>query len=129
MSVSRAAGEEASCPGASGPTRPLYEHHDQAKLDHWAADTRRGSEAGSHGEESPARSESRRRADEELSALGAEEISARLDRTRREFYNRRKIIIKNLPADVSNQVRPEQGRLMAVASIRVSALHGASDGS
>lgn len=97
VSVSRAAGEEEGCP------RPLYEHFDQAKLENWAAESRRDSEAGSHDDDSSVGSECRRRAEEELTALSPEEIANRLERTRREFYNRRKIIIKNLPADVTNQ--------------------------
>ncbi|MED6261175.1 hypothetical protein ATANTOWER_001866 [Ataeniobius toweri] len=47
--------------------------------------------------------ECQRRVDENLSPLSPEEIESRLERTSREFYNRRKIIIKNLPADVTNQ--------------------------
>ncbi|MBN3294445.1 RAVR1 protein, partial [Polypterus senegalus] len=47
--------------------------------------------------------ENQRRTEEELPTLTAEEIESRLERTRREFHNRRKIIIKNLPADISNQ--------------------------
>uniref|UniRef100_A0A8C4XFC2 Ribonucleoprotein PTB-binding 1 n=1 Tax=Erpetoichthys calabaricus TaxID=27687 RepID=A0A8C4XFC2_ERPCA len=47
--------------------------------------------------------ENQRRTEEELLTLTAEEIESRLERTRREFHNRRKIIIKNLPADISNQ--------------------------
>lgn len=45
-----------------------------------------------------------RRIDEDLTSISSQEIQNRLERTRREFYNRRKIIIKNLPPDVSNQV-------------------------
>lgn len=96
VSVSRAAGEEKCCPGVT--TRPLYEHYDQAKLE-----KRRDSEAGSQDEESSTGSEYRRRAEEELTALSPEEVASRLERTRTEFYNRRKIIIKNLPADITNQ--------------------------
>ncbi|MBN3277061.1 RAVR1 protein, partial [Polyodon spathula] len=56
------------------------------------------------GEEAAAEGwESRRRFEEELSPLSPEEIESRLERTRREFYNRRKILIRNLPADVTNQ--------------------------
>lgn len=100
--VSRAGGEEECCPGASVTTRPLYDY-DQDKLENWAAEKRRHSEAGSHEEESSAGSEYRRRAEEELAALSPEEVASRLERTRKEFFNRRKIIIKNLPADVTNQ--------------------------
>ncbi|KAM4716635.1 ribonucleoprotein PTB-binding 1 isoform 4-T4 [Anableps anableps] len=47
--------------------------------------------------------ECQRRVDEDLISLNPEDIESRLERTRREFYNRRKIIIKNLPPDVTNQ--------------------------
>lgn len=100
VSVSKAAGEEKCCPGVT--TRPLYEDYEQAKLEKWAAGKRRDSEAGSQDEESTG-SEYRRRAEEELTALSPEEVASRLERTRTEFYNRRKIIIKNLPADINNQ--------------------------
>lgn len=55
-------------------------------------------------EEPKLKHECHRRVDEDLTSLSPEEIQSRLERTRREFYNRRKIIIKNLPSDVSNQV-------------------------
>lgn len=103
VSVSRAAGEEACCAGTSATTRPLYENYDQAKIENWAAEKRRDSEADPQYEESAAGSDFPRRAEDELTALSPEEIASRLERTRREFYNRRKIIIKNLPADVTNQ--------------------------
>nr|XP_015204734.1 PREDICTED: ribonucleoprotein PTB-binding 1 isoform X2 [Lepisosteus oculatus] len=54
-------------------------------------------------EENTAGDEGPRAAEEELSVLSPEEIAGRLDRTRREFYNRRKILIKNLPPDITNQ--------------------------
>lgn len=103
VSFSKADGEEKCCPGVSVTTRPLYEHYDQAKLENWVAEQCRDSEAGSHDEESSTGSEYRRRAEEELTALRPEEITNRLERTRREFYNRRKVIIKHLPADITNQ--------------------------
>ncbi|KAM9493849.1 ribonucleoprotein PTB-binding 1 isoform 3-T3 [Clarias gariepinus] len=100
VSVSRAAGEEKSCAGASLATRPPYEHYDQAKPENWPAENHRDSADEA---ESPAGSGCPRRAEDELPALSPEEVAARLERTRREFYNRRKIIIKNLPADITNQ--------------------------
>ncbi|KAK3511754.1 hypothetical protein QTP70_020757 [Hemibagrus guttatus] len=103
VSVSRAAGEEKCYAGASVTTRPLYEHYDHAKSENWAAEKRRESEADPHDEEWSAGSDCLRRAEEELTALSPEDIASRLERTRREFYNRRKIIIKNLPADITNQ--------------------------
>lgn len=48
--------------------------------------------------------DSQRRVDEDLTSLSPDEIESRVEKTRREFYNRRKIIIKNLPSDVTNQV-------------------------
>lgn len=111
VSVSRAAGEEKCYAGTSVITRPLYEHCDHAKSEHWAAEKRRESETDPHDEEWSAGSECPRRAEDELTALSPEDIASRLERTRREFYNRRKIIIKNLPADITNQAsnqRPGQ---------------------
>lgn len=61
-------------------------------------------ESGEVEEESKSERECHRRIDEDLTSLTPQEIQNRLERTRREFYNRRKIIIKNLPSDVSNQV-------------------------
>ncbi|XP_036003997.1 ribonucleoprotein PTB-binding 1 isoform X2 [Fundulus heteroclitus] len=56
------------------------------------------------GEEDPTSGqESQRRVEEDLTPLSPEDVESRLERTRREFYNRRKIIIKNLPPDVTNQ--------------------------
>lgn len=102
VSVSTAAGEEKCCAGVT--PRQLYERYDQAKSENWAADKRRDSEADPHDEESSSGSDYHpRRAEDELTALSPEEIASRLERTRREFYNRRKIIIKNLPADITNQ--------------------------
>ncbi|TSZ68948.1 Ribonucleoprotein PTB-binding 1 [Bagarius yarrelli] len=103
-SVNRAAGEDQCCAGTGLTTQPLYEHCDQAKSKKWAAETRRESEADYHSDEA-AVSEYPRRAEEELTALSTEEVASRLERTRREFYNRRKILIKNLPADITNQVQ------------------------
>ncbi|XP_026785311.2 ribonucleoprotein PTB-binding 1 isoform X2 [Pangasianodon hypophthalmus] len=103
VSVSRAAEEEACCAGAGVTTRPLYEHYDQAKSENWAAEKRRDSEADPRDEAAAAGSECARRAEDALPALSPEQVASRLERTRREFYNRRKIIIKNLPADITNQ--------------------------
>ncbi|XP_036421584.1 ribonucleoprotein PTB-binding 1 isoform X2 [Colossoma macropomum] len=103
VSVSRAARDEKNYAGASFTTRPFYEHYDQAKPENWAAEESRDTEADRHDEDSSAGNECPRRVDDELTTLSPEEIANRLERTRREFYNRRKIIIKNLPADVSNQ--------------------------
>uniref|UniRef100_A0AAR2L1Q6 Ribonucleoprotein PTB-binding 1 n=1 Tax=Pygocentrus nattereri TaxID=42514 RepID=A0AAR2L1Q6_PYGNA len=103
VSVSRAARDEKSYAGASFTTRPFYEHYDQAKPENWAAEESRDAEADRRDEDSSAGGECPRRVDDELTTLSPEEVASRLERTRREFYNRRKIIIKNLPADVSNQ--------------------------
>ncbi|KAL7830736.1 hypothetical protein SRHO_G00318630 [Serrasalmus rhombeus] len=107
VSVSRAARDEKSYAGASFTTRPFYEHYDQAKPENWAAEESRDAEADRRDEDSSAGGECPRRVDDELTTLSPEEVASRLERTRREFYNRRKIIIKNLPADVSNQAMHE----------------------
>ncbi|XP_051827454.1 ribonucleoprotein PTB-binding 1 isoform X3 [Antechinus flavipes] len=52
-------------------------------------------EAGSVGE--------RRAQDEKLPPLDPEEVRSRLERTERQFRNRRKILIRGLPGDVTNQ--------------------------
>ncbi|MEQ2287444.1 hypothetical protein AMECASPLE_012643 [Ameca splendens] len=44
----------------------------------------------------------------DLPDLESEEIERRLAKTRRELSNRRKILIKNLPPDTSNQVRQQE---------------------
>uniref|UniRef100_A0A8B9H5S7 Ribonucleoprotein PTB-binding 1 n=1 Tax=Astyanax mexicanus TaxID=7994 RepID=A0A8B9H5S7_ASTMX len=87
VSVSRAARDPEPFPGAAFTSRPLPQQPDPAE--------EAGREAGA--EDSPAASS------DELAPLSPEEIHNRLERTRREFYNRRKIIIKSLPADVTNQ--------------------------
>ncbi|XP_037834607.1 ribonucleoprotein PTB-binding 1 isoform X2 [Kryptolebias marmoratus] len=84
---------------------PLNGSYDlAAEQEDWVAGGRRYSEPSSGGEEdaTPGR-ECQRRLDEDSVSLSPEEIESRLERTRREFYNRRKIIIKSLPSDVSNQ--------------------------
>ncbi|XP_054463129.1 ribonucleoprotein PTB-binding 1 isoform X1 [Anoplopoma fimbria] len=97
-SVSGAAGDESTDTGLNITPRSLHDDHDHA-ADHesWMSADRRCSV-----EEEPA-PESHRRVDEDVTPLSPEEVSGRLERTHREFYNRRKIIIKNLPCDVSNQ--------------------------
>lgn len=104
VSVSTAARDESTDTGLSFASRPLHEGYDLA-ADHenWTPGDRR------HPELEPAEEDStpecQRRVDEDLTSVSPEEIESRLERTRREFYNRRKIIIKNLPSDVSNQVK------------------------
>ncbi|XP_065109944.1 ribonucleoprotein PTB-binding 1 isoform X1 [Paramisgurnus dabryanus] len=101
VSVSSAARDDKSYTCANFVTNPLLKSYDQAaESDSWGFEHADG-DAGDVG--SPTDSECARRVDDELTALTPEEIANRLERTRREFYNRRKIIIKNLPADISNQ--------------------------
>uniref|UniRef100_Q8IY67-3 Isoform 3 of Ribonucleoprotein PTB-binding 1 n=1 Tax=Homo sapiens TaxID=9606 RepID=Q8IY67-3 len=45
----------------------------------------------------------RRAPEEELPPLDPEEIRKRLEHTERQFRNRRKILIRGLPGDVTNQ--------------------------
>ncbi|KAK7168140.1 hypothetical protein R3I94_002252 [Phoxinus phoxinus] len=104
VSVSAAARDEKSFTGANFAPNPLYTGYDQAgERENWEYETGKQVESDAVGEGSPAGSDCSRRLDDELTALSPEEIASRLERTRREFYNRRKIIIKNLPADISNQ--------------------------
>lgn len=88
-------------------SRPPHENYDPG-VDHDKCELvdRRHTEleAGEVEEVSKSERECHRRIDEDLASLSPQEIQSRLERTRREFYNRRKIIIKNLPSDVSNQV-------------------------
>lgn len=101
VSVSSAARDEKSFTGANLAPNP----YDQAaEPENWEFKTGKQVESDTVDEGSPTSSDCPRRLDDELMALSAEEIASRLERTRREFYNRRKIIIKNLPADISNQV-------------------------
>ncbi|XP_071325730.1 ribonucleoprotein PTB-binding 1 isoform X1 [Trachinotus anak] len=104
VSVSAAAKDENTDTGVGFASRPLHEHYDLA-ADHenWMAGDRQHPELEPGEEESTPGRECQRRVDEDLTSLSPEEIESRLERTRREFYNRRKIIIKNLPSDVSNQ--------------------------
>ncbi|XP_066563968.1 ribonucleoprotein PTB-binding 1 isoform X2 [Amia ocellicauda] len=99
VSVSAAAGEDNPSVGASFKTRPPYDYDPIAEYEDWASGE--GAEPGD--EEAWAGEEGPRRGEEEQPALSPAEVETRLDRTRREFYNRRKIIIKNLPPDVTNQ--------------------------
>ncbi|KAK6468920.1 ribonucleoprotein PTB-binding 1-like isoform X1 [Huso huso] len=103
VSVSAATGKETV---RTEPNFGAEPHHDlaaeQGEYGYWAHGE--SADPGDPGEEEAAAGlESRRRLDEELSPLSPEEIENRLERTQREFCNRRKIIIKNLPADVTNQ--------------------------
>ncbi|ROL49501.1 Ribonucleoprotein PTB-binding 1 [Anabarilius grahami] len=104
VSVSSAARDEKSFAGANIAPNPLYTSYDQAaEPENWGFETGKPFESDTVDEGSPTGSDCSRRLDDELTALSLEEIASRLERTRREFYNRRKIIIKNLPADISNQ--------------------------
>ncbi|XP_051243812.1 ribonucleoprotein PTB-binding 1 isoform X6 [Dicentrarchus labrax] len=104
VSVSTAARDESTDTGLSFASRPLHDNYDLAS-DHesWMPGDRRNPEIEPGEEDSISERECQRRVDEDLTSLSPEEIESRLERTRREFYNRRKIIIKNLPSDVSNQ--------------------------
>lgn len=104
VSVSTATRDESTdTTGPSFASRPLSENFDlAAEQETWMSEDRFYSELGDE-DATPGR-ECQRRVDEDLTCLCPEEIESRLERTRREFYNRRKIIIKNLPPDVSNQV-------------------------
>lgn len=99
---------------------PLHENYDTA-ADHetWmpGGHRRPGLEAGE--EDSTSERECQRRVEEDLTSVSPEEIESRLERTRREFYNRRKIIIKNLPSDVSNQVRVKEYMVWERSWVRV----------
>ncbi|KAM6956879.1 ribonucleoprotein PTB-binding 1 [Aplochiton taeniatus] len=101
VSVSAAAREENTDTGPHFVNRPFHENYDPAvDKDNWVCgypEIVPSDEDATSGHECP------RKVDEELTSLSPEEIDIRLDRTRREFYNRRKIIIKNLPCDITNQ--------------------------
>lgn len=104
VSVSAVSRDESTDTGLSFASQPLHDNYDLgADHESWMAGDRRLSEV-QHDEDSAPGREYQRRVDEDLTSLSPEEIESRLERTRREFYNRRKIIIKNLPSDVSNQV-------------------------
>lgn len=103
VSVSTAVRNENTDTGLSFASRQPQENYDPgADRENWMHRDRRNIELEPSEEESER--ECQRRVDEDLTSLSPEEIESRLERTRREFYNRRKIIIKNLPPDVSNQV-------------------------
>ncbi|XP_056610018.1 ribonucleoprotein PTB-binding 1 isoform X2 [Triplophysa dalaica] len=97
VSDSSAARDDKPYTGAHFVRNPLFKSYEQVAEPENCFD----GDTGDVG--SPTGSDSVRRADDEETALTPEEIASRLERTRREFYNRRKIIIKNLPADISNQ--------------------------
>ncbi|XP_024289709.2 ribonucleoprotein PTB-binding 1 isoform X1 [Oncorhynchus tshawytscha] len=98
-SVSAVAREENPNTGPNFASRPFHENYDPAvEHENWVSRDPEPSDGDASSD-----NKCQRRVDEELTTLSPEEIESRLDRTRREFYNRRKIIIKNLPSDVSNQ--------------------------
>ncbi|XP_034749457.1 ribonucleoprotein PTB-binding 1 isoform X1 [Etheostoma cragini] len=104
VSVSTTARDESTDTGLS--FSPRSHENDDLAGDHenWmSGDPGRYPELERGEEDSTSERECQRRVDEDLTSLSPEEIESRLERTRREFYNRRKIIIKNLPSDVSNQ--------------------------
>uniref|UniRef100_A0A3Q2D0A6 Ribonucleoprotein PTB-binding 1 n=1 Tax=Cyprinodon variegatus TaxID=28743 RepID=A0A3Q2D0A6_CYPVA len=92
----------------SGPTltsRPVSANQDLAtdKGNFMARDTNFYPEFETGEGDATSGRECQRRVEEDLTPLSLGDIESRLERTRREFYNRRKIIIKNLPPDVTNQ--------------------------
>uniref|UniRef100_A0A3P9CT10 Ribonucleoprotein PTB-binding 1 n=1 Tax=Maylandia zebra TaxID=106582 RepID=A0A3P9CT10_9CICH len=104
VSVNTAAKDENTDSGNSLASRPLNEKYDPAvDQENWIPGDRRYPELVQNEEDATPGRECQRKVDEDLTSLNPEEIESRLERTRREFYNRRKIIIKNLPSDVSNQ--------------------------
>ena len=105
VSVSAAGSDENTDTGPSYASLPLNGSYDLAgDQDNWLAGEHRYSELAAGEEDATAGRECQRRVEEDLTSLNPEEIESRLERTRREFYNRRKIIIKNLPSDITNQV-------------------------
>ncbi|XP_031431454.1 ribonucleoprotein PTB-binding 1 isoform X2 [Clupea harengus] len=105
VSVSTAAREEKPYAGPNCGSRPVtYESYGNVvEQEEWVLGERRDPDVESTDENASIGSECQRRGDDELPVLSPEEIESRLERTRREFYNRRKIIIKNLPSDITNQ--------------------------
>uniref|UniRef100_A0A3P9I8M3 Ribonucleoprotein PTB-binding 1 n=1 Tax=Oryzias latipes TaxID=8090 RepID=A0A3P9I8M3_ORYLA len=104
VSVSTAGKEDSTDTGLSFAFRPTTGNCDLAvEQDNWMTGDQRYSESVPEEEDGASGRESQRRVEEDLKTLSTEEIESRLERTRREFYNRRKIIIKNLPADITNQ--------------------------
>uniref|UniRef100_A0A3P8X1Y9 Ribonucleoprotein PTB-binding 1 n=1 Tax=Cynoglossus semilaevis TaxID=244447 RepID=A0A3P8X1Y9_CYNSE len=105
-SVSAAAGDQSGDSGLIYASRPPHEYLDNAADQGlWrTGEGRRPNEVEPGKEDSRTQGrECQRTLEEDQAPLSPEEIEGRLERTRREFYNRRKIIIKNLPSDVSNQ--------------------------
>lgn len=99
VSVSTAGSDENTDTGPSFASLLPEDNYDlAADQENWLTGDRRYSEIATPGREC------QRRVEEDLTSLNPEEIESRLERTRREFYNRRKIIIKNLPSDITNQV-------------------------
>lgn len=107
VSVSTASRDESTDTGLAFASRPHKENYDHASAEHeklFPVEERRYPDLDAKEENNTAGRECQRRVDEDLTSLSPDEIESRLERTRREFYNRRKMIIKNLPSDVSNQV-------------------------
>ncbi|KAM8844997.1 ribonucleoprotein PTB-binding 1 isoform 2-T2 [Spinachia spinachia] len=104
VSVSAAAADERADTGPGFAPRSRSDNRDPAaEHESWTSAGRRYAELRPGEEDSTSDRECQRRVDEDVTSLSPEEIESRLERTRREFFNRRKIIIKNLPPDVSNQ--------------------------
>ncbi|KAL0992889.1 hypothetical protein UPYG_G00100600 [Umbra pygmaea] len=104
VSVSAAAREATPNAGLIITSRQLHENYEPTvEYDNWVSQGHGDVGFEPSDEDASSGNECQRRVDEELTTLSPAEIMCRLDRTRREFYNRRKIIIKNLPSDVSNQ--------------------------
>uniref|UniRef100_H2TE45 Ribonucleoprotein PTB-binding 1 n=1 Tax=Takifugu rubripes TaxID=31033 RepID=H2TE45_TAKRU len=104
VSVSAAPRDQSADTELSVASHPPHENYDPgADRDKCEFDRRHTEPESGEVEDPKLERECHRRVDEDLTSLSPEEIQSRLERTRREFYNRRKIIIKNLPSDVSNQ--------------------------
>lgn len=105
VSVSAAPRDQGADTELSVASHPPHENYDPGvDRDKYEFDRRHTEPESGEVEDPKLERECHRRLDEDLTSLSSEEIQSRLERTRREFYNRRKIIIKNLPSDVSNQV-------------------------
>lgn len=104
VSVGAAAQEQNPNAVTNFSSRPPYGCYDAgAGREDWISGEVREPERKCGHEDTSVAGECPRRVEEELPALSPEEVESRLEKTRREFYNRRKIIIKNLPADITNQ--------------------------
>ncbi|XP_077413123.1 ribonucleoprotein PTB-binding 1 isoform X2 [Vanacampus margaritifer] len=106
VSVSANAKEASTDTALGFVSRPLHEKYNvaaPADCEKWRPGERRHPEFEAGEEVQTAGREGQRRADEDWTSLSPQEIQRRLEKTRREFYNRRKIIIKNLPSDITNQ--------------------------